>query len=241
MLCIALAMSLIEQQTTLSRGSGPGSPEEPSTGPRTGEPSTDNEHSLNNQSQGHDLTAKGNSNANVNANRESGHDTLANEPAALTEEDRQKEDATGTNPDFSLAGPYNNPQNIYISPQYRELDPNYDKPHDEPLWSLAQPFPRVVRPGMRMRGEKGEDVAATQTVSLFILGGIGKGLMIHRERRKKHSKLLHRLRRLTGSLGKEGKRKIQRIKFRNRSMVNFLIHGVVSGISSASSWVNYLE
>ena len=164
---IALTMSLTEQQTTLSRGSGPGSPEEPSTGPRSGMPSTDNEHSLNNQSQGHDLTANNsNVNTNTNAHHKSGHNTLANEPVALTEEDRQKEDATGTNPDFSLAGPYNNPQNVYISPEYLETNPGYGKPHDEPLWSLAQPFPRVARPGMRMRGEKGEEVVATQTVRL---------------------------------------------------------------------------
>lgn len=63
---------------------------------------------------------------------------------------------------------------------------------------------------------------------------------MYRERRKKHSKPLHRLRRLTESLEKKG-RKIQRIKCRSRSMVTFLIHGVVSGISSASFWVNYLE
>lgn len=224
-------MSLTEQQTTLSRGSGPGSPEEPSTGPRSGNPSTDNEHSLNNQSQGHDLTANIN---NANANRESGHDTL-NEPAALTEEDHQKEDATGTNPEFSLAGPYNNPQSVYVSPEYRENNPGYGKPHDEPLWSLAQPFPRVIRPGMRMRGERGEEVVATQTVcSFYCWVSWGRGLMMYRERRKKHSKPLHRLRRLTESLGKKGRRKIQRIKCRSRSMVTFLIHGVVSGISSAS-------
>ncbi|EYE90403.1 MIP/aquaporin family protein [Aspergillus ruber CBS 135680] len=126
-------------------------------------PSTDNEHSLNNQSQGHDITANNsNVNTNTNAHHKSSHNTLANEPVALTEEDRQKEDATGTNPDFSLAGPYNNPQNVYISPEYLENNPGYGKPHDEPLWSLAQPFPRVVRPGMRMRGEKGEEVGTPE-------------------------------------------------------------------------------
>ncbi|ODM23354.1 hypothetical protein SI65_00943 [Aspergillus cristatus] len=146
------------EQTTLSRGSGPGSPENPSTGPRSGKPSTDNEHSLNNQSQGHNATGNGN-----NVNRDSGHDTLGSETPAVTGEDHEKDDATGTNPDFSLAGPYNNPQGVYVSPEYLQNDPNYDKLHDEPLWSLAQPFPRVVRPGMRIRGDKGEEVVATQT------------------------------------------------------------------------------
>lgn len=76
---------------------------------------------------------------------------------------------------------------------------------------------------------------------ILLLGMIGKGLMMYRERRKKRSKPLHRLRRQTGSLGKKGRRKIQRRKLRNRSMMTFLIHGVVSGISSASFWVNCLE
>lgn len=92
---------------------------------------------------------------------------MANEPAAVTEEDRVKDDAPGTDPDYSLAGPYNNESasgNVYVSPQYRKFNPQYGKQQDEPVWSLAQPFPRVVRPGMKMTSDKGEEVVATETV-----------------------------------------------------------------------------
>lgn len=227
------------EQTTLSRGSGPRSPEDPSTGPRSGKPSTDNEHSLNNQSQGHNATGNGN-----NVNRDSGHDTLGSETPAVTGEDHEKDDATGTNPDFSLAGPYNNAQGVYVSPEYLQNDPNYDKLHDEPLWSLAQSFPRVVRPGMRIRGDKGGQVVATQTVCPILsisLGMVRKRLMLNREHRKKHRKPLHRPRNMMRNLGKRAREKTQRIKSRNRNTVTFSIPGVASATYFASSWVNYLE
>lgn len=226
------------EQTTFSHGSGPGSPEDPSNGPRSSEPSTDNKHSLNNQTHGHNATTNGN-----NANRESGHDTLADEPA-VTGEDHEKDNATGTNPDFSLAGPYNNPQSIYVSSEYLRNDPNYDKPHDEPLWSLAQPFPRVIRPGMRIRGDKGEEVIATQTVWSILslsLRMVRKRLMLNREHRKKPRKPLHRARSMTRNLGKKARKKTQHIKSRNRFAATFSIPGVVFATSSVSSWVNYLE
>lgn len=84
------------------------------------------------------------------------------EPAAVSEEDREKQNALGTEPQFSLAGPNTTmrsiypSQNIYEDPEYRNLNPQYGKSQDEPLWSLAQPLPRVVRPGMSLGQEDGK-------------------------------------------------------------------------------------
>ena len=100
------------------------------------------------------------------------------QPAAVSEEDHEKENALGTEPQFSLAGPntamrsmYSPSQNIYEDPEYRNLNPQYGKSQDEPLWSLAQPLPRVVRPGMSLGHSGGGDEKqsiATETVrSLF--------------------------------------------------------------------------
>jgi aquaglyceroporin related protein, other eukaryote len=55
--------------------------------------------------------------------------------------------------DFSLAGPppevalqSNQP---YVDPGYTELNPAYDQPSNiRPVWGLAKPLPRVLRPGM---------------------------------------------------------------------------------------------
>ncbi|PKY03256.1 aquaporin [Aspergillus campestris IBT 28561] len=62
-------------------------------------------------------------------------------------------------PQFSLAG--HNPWhqgNKYISPEYESMNPHYGakSEDDGPVWSLSQPLPRVVRPGMR-RGILPED------------------------------------------------------------------------------------
>jgi aquaglyceroporin related protein len=55
--------------------------------------------------------------------------------------------------DFSLAGP--SPVEVlssnqpYVDPGYTELNPAYDQPsNSRPVWGLAAPLPRVVRPGM---------------------------------------------------------------------------------------------
>lgn len=60
---------------------------------------------------------------------------------------------------FSLAGP--NPWrkgNRYVSPEYQNFNPQYGEKsnEDEPVWSLAQPLPHIVRPSMR-RGVLPED------------------------------------------------------------------------------------
>ena len=104
------------------------------------------------------------------------------QPAAVSEEDHEKENALGTEPQFSLAGPntamrsmYSPSQNIYEDPEYRNLNPQYGKSQDEPLWSLAQPLPRVVRPGMSLGHNGGRDEKesiATETVGPSILSSI---------------------------------------------------------------------
>lgn len=55
---------------------------------------------------------------------------------------------------FSLAGPDDTPQvrlahEPFVQPGYAELNPAYDQSNNaKPVWSLAKPLPRVVRPGM---------------------------------------------------------------------------------------------
>ncbi|KAI9663813.1 MAG: hypothetical protein M1821_007303 [Bathelium mastoideum] len=55
---------------------------------------------------------------------------------------------------FSLAGPDDTPQvraahEPFVHPGYSDLNPSYDQPaNSRPVWSLAKPLPRVVRPGM---------------------------------------------------------------------------------------------
>lgn len=64
--------------------------------------------------------------------------------------------AVGANPDaqsmnFSLAGPQDSlPVNQpYVEPGYADLNPAYDQPvNARPVWGLAKPLPRVIRPGM---------------------------------------------------------------------------------------------
>ncbi|KAF7197568.1 Aquaglycerol porin AQY3 [Pseudocercospora fuligena] len=54
----------------------------------------------------------------------------------------------------TLAGPEITPQveatyQPYVNPGYAELNPAYEQPANaKPVWSLAKPLPRVVRPGM---------------------------------------------------------------------------------------------
>ncbi|KAM3084623.1 Aquaporin-4 [Clarireedia jacksonii] len=55
---------------------------------------------------------------------------------------------------FSLAGPPPVeaaivPNQPYVDPGYTQLNPAYDQPENiRPVWGLAKPLPRVVRPGM---------------------------------------------------------------------------------------------
>jgi hypothetical protein len=54
-------------------------------------------------------------------------------------------------PYYSVSGPETpgTPSGTYVHPQYRKLNPQYGKQGDNPIWSLAKPLPRVIRPGMR--------------------------------------------------------------------------------------------
>lgn len=57
-------------------------------------------------------------------------------------------------PQFSLAGShvYQAHAPSYVAPGYYALNPGYQKPENGPVWGLAKPLPRVVRPGMRRDG-----------------------------------------------------------------------------------------
>lgn len=70
-------------------------------------------------------------------------------------------------PQFSLAGS-SRPvahEPAFIDPEYYSYNPNYEKPKQKPLWGLAKPLPRVVRPGMRpgedRKDRKGKDDGTT--------------------------------------------------------------------------------
>lgn len=62
--------------------------------------------------------------------------------------------AQRTQGQFTLAGPDNTTQvrlthEPFVHPAYADLNPAYDQPaNTKPVWSLAKPLPRVVRPGM---------------------------------------------------------------------------------------------
>lgn len=62
--------------------------------------------------------------------------------------------AERTQGNFTMAGPDENSQlhathQPFVQPGYSELNPAYEQPaNTKPLWSLAKPLPRVVRPGM---------------------------------------------------------------------------------------------
>ncbi|KAL4806269.1 aquaporin-like protein [Aspergillus unguis] len=62
--------------------------------------------------------------------------------------------ANRTGGQFTLAGPDETPQlrtahEPFVHPGYADLNPEYEQPTNaKPVWSLAKPLPRVVRPGM---------------------------------------------------------------------------------------------
>ncbi|KAK2601877.1 hypothetical protein QQS21_004564 [Conoideocrella luteorostrata] len=62
--------------------------------------------------------------------------------------------AERTQGQFTVAGPeetsnLRQSQEPFVQPGYAELNPSYDQPQSaKPVWSLAKPLPRVVRPGM---------------------------------------------------------------------------------------------
>ncbi|KAI9368049.1 aquaporin-like protein [Aspergillus egyptiacus] len=72
-------------------------------------------------------------------------------PAALTSRTTVAERTRGG---FTLAGPDDTPQlrmahEPFVHPGYADLNPEYEQPPSaKPVWSLAKPLPRVVRPGM---------------------------------------------------------------------------------------------
>lgn len=78
-------------------------------------------------------------------------DPHEHEAAQGTQEEGSKGQDAGDNPTFSLAGPGapNPASNAYVGDNYRQYNPQYGKEVDSPTWSLAQPLPHIVRPGMQ--------------------------------------------------------------------------------------------
>ncbi|KAJ5905412.1 uncharacterized protein N7473_002328 [Penicillium subrubescens] len=87
------------------------------------------------------------------------------EPPEGTQEAASKNDAVGNNSDFNIAGSnaQNPNSNAYVSNDYRAYNPQYGQEQDTPVWSLAQPLPHTVRPGMRhgaLPEDRNEDTQA---------------------------------------------------------------------------------
>ncbi|KZF24687.1 aquaporin [Xylona heveae TC161] len=74
-------------------------------------------------------------------------------------------------PHFSTSGNHllHHPhhEGTYVHPEYTKLNRHYGKPRKGPLWTLAKPLPRVVRPGMR----RDNDIDGTQAVETHAKGG----------------------------------------------------------------------
>ncbi|KAJ5787117.1 hypothetical protein N7457_002107 [Penicillium paradoxum] len=87
-----------------------------------------------------------------------------------TREEGSKCEGLGSNPVFSLAGSgAENPNNTNNAPfldnEYQAYNPQYGQPDDSPTWSLAQPLPHIMRPGMRhgaLPEDRKEDKEARQ-------------------------------------------------------------------------------
>lgn len=128
------------------------------------------------------------------------YETADGHPAAIAEEDHEKENALGNDPVFSLANPTSNkhpiPQNqLYEDPEYRTYSPRYAKEDNQPLWSLAQPLPRIIRPGMRLgKAKDGKgDIIATEPVSSWAYMVQNREIKTHfRDRKRQQEEILRR-------------------------------------------------
>lgn len=98
--------------------------------------------------------------------RTSANTRPSHRPAASRKQQRvEQEPAPVQQPQFSLAGGGLGAQQqhtSYIDPKYYELNPNYQRKPQGPLWGLAKPLPRVVRPGMLGMQHAVEDKQAEQ-------------------------------------------------------------------------------
>ena len=73
-------------------------------------------------------------------------------------------DAFPAHQQFSLAGSLAQQPHApsYIDPKYYELNPGYQKLRNTPVWGLAKPLPRVVRPGMKRKLQNGQQVVEVE-------------------------------------------------------------------------------
>ncbi|OQD70660.1 hypothetical protein PENDEC_c022G05386 [Penicillium decumbens] len=98
-------------------------------------------------------------------------------------QEQQQKQCSRDSETFSLAGsrpPTRKQPVAYVDPEYTLHNPHYDEETREPVWSLAQPLPRVVRPGMRPvkdedREEQGKPGPAAQEPPAEMLPGGEQG------------------------------------------------------------------
>lgn len=76
-----------------------------------------------------------------------------NPPTPATERRLASQNRVQQTPSHSVAGPgmMDQPAQgpVYQDPEYQSMNPKYGKNNQKPVWGLAKPLPRVVRPGMR--------------------------------------------------------------------------------------------
>ncbi|CAI7578051.1 unnamed protein product [Penicillium bialowiezense] len=76
-----------------------------------------------------------------------------NPPTPATERRLASQNRVQQTPSHSVAGPgmMDQPAQgpVYQDPEYQSMNPKYGKNNEKPVWGLAKPLPRVVRPGMR--------------------------------------------------------------------------------------------
>ncbi|KAJ6102389.1 MIP transporter [Penicillium sp. IBT 16267x] len=89
-------------------------------------------------------TARGEGPASPTRSSRSRGDTIS----GTTLGDRTQRRSTLTRP--SVTSQMQSAHETYVQPGYTDLNPSYAQPANKkrPIWSLARPFPRVVRPSM---------------------------------------------------------------------------------------------
>ncbi|KAJ9379214.1 hypothetical protein DTO063F5_7313 [Paecilomyces variotii] len=140
-----LSTDRVELQTNLQSGSAeagtrdeaqtPAPPSQDRPASPTKQPSADSPRAL----------GSGGRRRSSGTSRRSGRFSVLSHPTSLAERTQGK---------FTFAGPDDTPQvrrahEPFVQPGYADLNPEYDQASSaKPVWSLAKPLPRVVRPGM---------------------------------------------------------------------------------------------
>ncbi|KAJ5489786.1 Glycerol uptake facilitator protein [Penicillium diatomitis] len=89
------------------------------------------------------------------------------QPPSQLARNQPSQNTITSSPSYSLAGPGSTyyqpaPDKVYVDPEYQDYNPRYGCNNEAPVWGLAKPLPRVVRPGMR-RDQSQQKMASAGT------------------------------------------------------------------------------